>query len=526
MQIIYCEKCGRRVTDGEIDRGQAIQIEDRYFCGYCSKGMTPPQDHATPILRERRSTGPKRPPTAGMAPGEGPSTGEAVPASTIRQRIAARAKPLPPPRPAWPLILLAIATAIGCLVGVWLFASRSPGAPGSAGASVETPTPPDEKGSANLPPPGVSDRDLYAYVAPQAALAVRTDGRADMTWDWSHAGQIADFDREGKCVPSPGWIACADGGLSFPWRLRQGSTVSVSVRGTDGEFVCELGGARFVIGIGGKGGTKAFARPYNAESLLGANNRLSLSANEAQRVELAWSADRITLRVGDMVVLQTDPRLTDAASAFYAGFRGKGSVGPLTLTGTVDPDDVGDWKAARDHASQWTKELSAGRQIQLADAKEIKGLQSGGDGRWEMRGKDLAGEGASTWIRPAGLRLESYEAELEMRVEKGVAKVRVCGSRNRGSVVLNLVSSGKRIEAVLADTSGAGETRIGDSTFDVDVGAAHKYKVRAMKDKIAVWVDNKTAFTIDNSPAWGGQPAIGVSDGLVFVRAFRVKALK
>ncbi len=57
MEIFFCETCGRRVTDAEIEAGQGIRTEDGVYCPECAKGhVTEARESAPPpaSVRPRR----------------------------------------------------------------------------------------------------------------------------------------------------------------------------------------------------------------------------------------------------------------------------------------------------------------------------------------------------------------------------------------------------------------------------------------------------------------------------------------
>ena len=48
MEIFFCEACGRRVSDLEIERGEARKAGDQVWCANCSEKASPQQRPVTP----------------------------------------------------------------------------------------------------------------------------------------------------------------------------------------------------------------------------------------------------------------------------------------------------------------------------------------------------------------------------------------------------------------------------------------------------------------------------------------------
>jgi hypothetical protein len=121
-QIVYCEGCGKRLTEDEFDKGKAQTIDNRPYCVECRPLEAPP---------------PPRPP----APVKPATTRIPVPPSTRRQRIPEAA----PSRSRAPLLAGGIlgAAAVGIIV-VAVLASVGRKPPASVPVPRPVPAPPRE----------------------------------------------------------------------------------------------------------------------------------------------------------------------------------------------------------------------------------------------------------------------------------------------------------------------------------------------------------------------------------------------
>ena len=119
MQVYYCDVCGARVTEGEIQRGKAVLTEDGCFCAACMAEMGAQGEAAAaePVVIEDEEVEAAPPPDARTATRKPPS-------SRRRSRYA-------PARPAGARNL-AVPAVIGGVLVLFLvflayFAFRSPG---------------------------------------------------------------------------------------------------------------------------------------------------------------------------------------------------------------------------------------------------------------------------------------------------------------------------------------------------------------------------------------------------------------
>jgi hypothetical protein len=55
-EIVYCEGCGKRLTEDDFDRGKAQDHENRPFCSSCRPVTAPPPPPPKPSAAERRAT--------------------------------------------------------------------------------------------------------------------------------------------------------------------------------------------------------------------------------------------------------------------------------------------------------------------------------------------------------------------------------------------------------------------------------------------------------------------------------------
>ncbi|HHN46395.1 MAG TPA: hypothetical protein ENN09_03035, partial [Planctomycetes bacterium] len=77
MQIYFCERCGKRISDVDVSKGAAVPVEDLVYCRGCAEAeglleMAQPQPQRAET-RAARGTSKKRLPAAQRMPTAAPA---------------------------------------------------------------------------------------------------------------------------------------------------------------------------------------------------------------------------------------------------------------------------------------------------------------------------------------------------------------------------------------------------------------------------------------------------------------------
>ena len=171
MELHYCEKCRRQITQAELEMGKALMLGEETYCAQCkdavlaemAAGAAPPAaapTHPTKITRMIRTgarPGVARPPTAtGLRPAGGGSGGAMAPAASSRNTT----------------IIVAVAAGVfGLVIGYLLLSSGGEAEPERWG------TPPPAPPKVAAPPSSRGPGSGGARVVRSGAVGVPDDAK-------------------------------------------------------------------------------------------------------------------------------------------------------------------------------------------------------------------------------------------------------------------------------------------------------------------------------------------------------------